>query len=206
MNARWSGVSRFALPAALAVSLGLVVVLARQKTAQDERYASLQESTILPRPGVFVPTFTASTLDGSSVTIGERPDSGKQVLFAFTTTCPYCLASLPAIREIAAAAVEMQKPSVAMVGIALDTLELARAYAASNALSFPIVEFPARKLRYLYRARSVPIILVLDAEGRIVLGRVGVLTDRAAVDSVLAAMRWKRDQAAVVATQESGPE
>lgn len=154
MDARWSAVRRSILPAALVVALGLVAVLARQKTAQEERYATLRENTSLPRRGVFVPTFVAQTIEGDSITIGERPDSGKQVLFLFTTTCPYCKASLPAIREIADAAAAA--PDVGMVGIVLDSLDHAIAYAHANALSFPIIEFPARKLRYLYRARSVP--------------------------------------------------
>ena len=162
MTARWSAVRRFALPAALAAALGLVAVLARQKAAQEKRYATLRENTTLPRRGVFVPTFVARTIKGDSIMIGERPDDGKQVLFLFTTTCPYCKASLRAVRELADAA--STTPGVGMVGIVLDSLDHAIAYAHANALSFPIIEFPTRKLRYLYRARSVPTVLVLDAD------------------------------------------
>jgi peroxiredoxin len=175
---------------ALAAAVALVAVLGMQRRAQDERYATLLRDTSLPRGGMYVPTFTAPTVDGAAVTIGERTDGGKQVLFLFTTTCPYCKASLPAVREVALAAAQEPAPGAAMYGIALDSLSLAAEYAAANDLRFPIVEFPARKLRHLYRARSVPIILVLNPEGRVVLGRTGVLENREAIDSIVQAIRW----------------
>ena len=174
-SSRSSRFASWALAAALAAAVALVAVLGMQRRAQDERYDALRRDTSLPRGGMFVPTFTTQAADGSDVTIGERPDGGKQVLFLFTTTCPYCKASLPAVRELATAAAAEPPPGAAMYGIVLDSLTLAADYAAANDLSFPIVEFPARKLRHLYRARSVPTLLVLNAEGRVLFDRTGAL-------------------------------
>lgn len=176
----------------LTTALVLVVVLAMQLRAQDERYAALLRDTTLPRSGMFVPTFMAQTVDGSLATIGERREGGKQVLFFFTTTCPYCKASLPAVRRLALAASHEPPPGASMYGIVLDSLTLAADYATVNDLRFPILEFPAQKLRHLYRARSVPIILVLDAEGRVLFGRTGVLEESSAIDSVLEAIQRSR--------------
>lgn len=146
-NARSFGFSKWAVAAALAAAVALVAVLGMQRRAQDERYAALLRDTSLPRGRMYVPTFTAPTVDGSSVTVGERRDGGKQVLFLFTTTCPYCKASLPAVREVALAAAQELAPGATMYGIVLDSLSLAAEYASVNDLRFPIVEFPARKLR-----------------------------------------------------------
>ena len=70
--------------------------------------------------------------------------------------------------------------------MALDSADTARAYAAAHGLRFPVIAALAPRLVGLYRVSSVPLILVVNEQGRMTYARLGVL-DSAAVDSVVAA-------------------
>ena len=175
--------------ATLFAALGLVVLLARQNGALAERATRLERRAFEPYPGMWVPTVTATTLDGAPLVVGERTDGARQLLFVFSTTCPYCEASLPAWREIATAAAAPPEPRTVVTGIVVDSGD-ADAYRRAHGFGFPVARFPSAKARSMYRMRSVPLVLLLDAEGRVLYSRTGVLRDRTATDSVLAAVRW----------------
>lgn len=180
------------LPAiALTAAAALVVVLSLKVRDLNDRYSKLFERATRPYAGMFVPTFQTRTLEGAPVTVGEAPGSGRQVLFVFTTTCPYCKSTLPAWREIEAALDTVRSVPVAVYGISLDSVEATRRYAAEHGLPYPVVRFPEDKLSAIYRAGTVPLTVVLDEEGRMIHSRLGELKGRPAIDSVLAMVRWK---------------
>ncbi|HEX2188136.1 MAG TPA: TlpA disulfide reductase family protein [Longimicrobiaceae bacterium] len=189
------------LPAlALTAAAALVVVLSLKVRDLNDRYGQLLERATRPYAGMWVPTFRTSTLDGAPVTVGESPGAGRQVLFVFTTTCPYCKTTLPAWDAIAAELDTVRSVPVAVYGISLDSADVTRRYAAANRLPFPVVRFPEDKLAAIYRAQTVPLTLVLDERGRTIHSRLGEMTERAAIDSVLAAVRWKPEPPTAGAT------
>ena len=188
---------------ALIVAAALAVVLAMQNRALRADYAALRERTALPHPGLYVPTFQTTTAGGQPVTIGEAAESGRQLLFVFNTTCPYCRASLPAWNRIAASLDSAGEPAVAVYGISLDSAEETRRYVAEHGLTFPVVRFPQRKLSVLYRTGIVPQVLVLDQGGQVVYARAGVLEERAARDSVIAAATGVPEEVETGASVES---
>jgi peroxiredoxin len=103
----------------------------------------------------------------------------------FTTTCPYCLASLPAWRRIAAA--DSAEPTrFDVIGVSLDSATATSRYAQVHALAYRVILLPERKLARLYRASSVPVTMVLDSAGRVLYARLGQLPLQAA-DSVVSA-------------------
>lgn len=175
------------VPVALALATALAVILAVQNRSLRARSAELMERAGLPHPGLLLPTFEAVTLAGERVTIGRTSLGQSQVLFVFNTSCPYCLASLPAWNGIAGTVRTQASDSVPVYGISLDPPAATAAYAAEHGLTFPVLTFPEAKLAPLYRARVVPLVLVLDSIGRVVFSRPGVLATRAAIDSLLAA-------------------
>jgi peroxiredoxin len=183
--------------AALALAAVLVVVLGQQKRdlirqVEKARY-DLREARTTPTRGMWMPAFQAATLEGQPTTIGEVPgDSvGRQVLLMYTTTCPYCLSSIPAWKQIAAAADTMTSIRAAVYGVSLDSVDVTRKYIAQHRLPYPTVRFPDEKVAGMYRAGTVPITLVLDERGRAIYTRTGELKDRAAIDSVMQAIRWR---------------
>jgi len=167
----------------------LVVVLAHRQQKLTEAYRTLRLRTSLPSAGAAVPTFRALTLDGDSITIGEGPDPlAKQVLFVLTTSCPFCRQTLPTWARIADSVSTLRQGQVVVAAISLDSLDLTQDYVRQHQLRYPVVLFPAKKLRRLYRASAVPQTLVLDHEGRILYARTGLLEPRAVVDSIFAAL------------------
>jgi|SRR5258708_6973349 len=179
------------LAGGLLVALALVVVLGIETRSLRAAYQDLGNRAREPHAGIFVPTFRAAALRGDSLTVGEMRGSGRQVVFVLTTTCPYCRASLPAWRKITSDADTVRSTHVEVLGISWDSIEPTRRYAADHGLRFPIVRFPERKLGVLYRARAVPVTIVLDSMGRVLFGHVGVLTDALARDSVWPAIRFR---------------
>lgn len=181
---------RLAFAFAFTAAIALVVVMALQARSLRSRYDDLRKRVTEPHAGIFVPTFDAVTLEGNKVRIGRTSLGGRQVLFIFTTTCPFCRASIPYWKQIAAS-VDTVSEDVEVYGIAVDSISRAPRYVLEHRLPFPVLGFPERKLSHLYRASWVPLTMVLDSDGRVVYARRGVIESSATVDSVIAAVRWK---------------
>ena len=183
--------------AALAAAAALVVVLGQQKRdlidQVEKAQYDLREARTTPMRGMWMPAFQASTLEGEPATIGEvqGEPGGRQVLLMYTTTCPYCLSSIPAWKQIQAAADTMTSVRAAVYGVSLDSVNVTRDYIARHKLPYPTVRFPDEKVAGMYRAGTVPVTLVLDERGRAIYSRTGELKDPVAIDSVLQAIRWR---------------
>jgi peroxiredoxin len=189
-------ISRILPYAALAAAAVLVVVLAQQKRTLihdvEKARFELRQARTEPLRGMYVPAFQAATLEGQPATIGEVPvQGGRQVLLMYTTTCPYCLSSIPAWKQLKAATDTMTSVRAAVYGVSLDSVDATRQYIARHRLPYQTVRFPNDKVAGMYRAGTVPITLVLDEQGRTIYTRTGELKDPQAIDSVLAAVRWK---------------
>jgi peroxiredoxin len=179
--------SRSPLSIALAVSAALVLVLAWKNRQLRELNLALERMAREPFPGFIVPTVRAPLLTGDSVTLGEiRERGGRQVLLAFTTSCPFCLASLPAWQTIAAVAQGATNPT-SVYGVSLDPLDSTRAYVNRHGMTYPVVLLSSKD-PMLFRVTKVPSIVVLDEYGRTLYARVGALQTREATDSVIAAV------------------
>ena len=174
-------------PILVLVAAALVVVLAVQKRSLIVQYEELQKRERLPYVGLWMPTFETTTLEGESVVIGRAEEDSRQVLFLFDTTCPFCLTSLPAWKNLSARLANVGEPVVHVYGISLDPDAETRLYVDGHGLTFPVLRFPEEKLRYLYRANGVPQVIVLDHEGQVIHTRPGELEEGAALDSVFAA-------------------
>ncbi len=181
--------------AALTVAAVLVVVLGQQKrtliTQLEQTQYQLREARTMPIRGMYMPAFQAATLEGQQATIGQVQGEGRQVLLMYTTTCPYCLSSIPAWKQIKAAADTMTSIRAAVYGVSLDSVNLTRDYIAKHRLPYQTVRFPDEKVAGMYRAGTVPVTLVLDENGRTIYSRTGELKDPAAIDSVMQAIRWR---------------
>jgi peroxiredoxin len=180
---------------ALAAAAVLVVVLGQQKRSLIEQVEQtqyqLRQARTEPMRGMWMPALQAPTLEGQAATIGEVPGEGRQVLLMYTTTCPYCLSSIPAWKQIKAAADTMTSMRTAVYGVSLDSVDVTRKYIAQHGLPYPTVRFPDEKVAGMYRAGTVPVTLVLDERGRAIYSRTGELKDPAAIDSVMQAIRWR---------------
>ena len=180
------GLARGVLYAGLVAAGVLILRIIGQYDDLAGQHSDLLDRLRIPQPGYSVPTFANQTIDGAPVTVGER-EGGRQLVFFFTTTCEFCLASLPAWREINDAT-KRDYAHVEVVGVVLDADGPVEAYRDGHNLTFPITTFPQDKLARLYRATSVPLITLLDETGRVLYSRLGALEARSAIDSVLTAV------------------
>ncbi|RPE77128.1 peroxiredoxin family protein [Vulcaniibacterium tengchongense] len=178
----------FALGAALLVATALVIALGLQVRQLRAEQRWLVERASQAYAGMYVPRVAATALDGSRHHLGQ-PRARSQVLFFFTTTCPYCRASLPLVGSIARQLEAASGGTAQMLGVALDDPAAAAAYAREHALPFPVVALRDRRTAMLFRARKVPLLLVVGADGRVRYARPGVLNSREGVTGVLTAVR-----------------
>ena len=181
---------RRSLPSvALVIAAILVVVLARQNVEAQARLERVILRATRPRPGLYVPTVDLPRLGGGIARLGETRPGQRQLLIAFTTTCPFCRSSHDAWRRIDS--VRGGDPAlrdVELFGVAIDSTDSLSAYVANAGLRFPVVEMAGKELTF-YRLTMVPAVMLLDARGRTLYYRAGVLTAGTAVDSVMAALR-----------------
>ena len=129
--------------------------------------------------------------DGREFVVAGGDSATTQVLFVFSKECHFCAQTLPAWLAIDSA-LAGDRLQVHVVGISLDSAGAAAAYASENHLGFPIVQFPDLRMRAVYRAREVPLTMVVDAQGRVLYAETGLLHDRLVIDSIVASARGRR--------------
>jgi peroxiredoxin len=126
------------------------------------------------------------TMEGAELTLGNPPSGTRQVLLVFDTRCPFCIASLPAWAGLAEA-LRASDVAVDVIGVSLDPDEETEGYRDEHGLPFPVVSVPERRFQSLYRLGAVPLVMIIEEEGRVSYARVGELHPGPAIDSVLAA-------------------
>ncbi|MGH7602570.1 MAG: peroxiredoxin family protein [Gemmatimonadaceae bacterium] len=182
-----NGVAPWVLVVLLVVGL---VSIALKNHALRSEFLDYRRAELRIRRGSFVPPFTGSATNGRPLFVGKASSNfGLQFLIILTSTCPFCKQSLPAWKEIYLTLDTAKLPATDMVALTTDSLRVAKVYAGSNDLPFPLVSFPSRAYRYAYKGSLVPQIVLVDSGGRVVFARSGPLNTRVAIDSVLAAVR-----------------
>lgn len=142
-----------------------------------------------PAVGVTFPPMATTTLRGDSRMVGARSPKS-QIIAVFTTTCPFCRASVPQWRRLSGLA--DTSATLGMTWLSLSPRDSTLAYANTNGLPEEHVAFGAeRALVLAARMRGVPVTLVVDTGGVIQHEFVGQLTEVQA-DSVLLAARTPR--------------
>ena len=126
---------------ALAAAAVLVVVLGQQKrdliAKVEDTQMQLRRAVTEPARGMYMPAFQAAPVEGGApATIGELPAEGRQVLLMYTTTCPYCLSSIPAWKQITATADTMTSIRATVWGVSLDSVNATRQYITRHALPY----------------------------------------------------------------------
>lgn len=126
---------------------------------------SLRGGVALPAQA---PDFAAVTLEGKPVQLSQlrgRP----VVLYFFASWCPACKVTSPSIDRFAAS-----HPEVAVVGIAAEDAEDARAFMAKNPRFFQVVA-ETEAMDASYKVRALPTTVVVDAEGKVAWSRQGIV-------------------------------
>ena len=168
----------------------LAFVLMQEVRAGRARELTLNRKLREPWRGNAMATFSARAIQGDTVTVARVSVGTKQLVYVFTTRCAFCRRSnahIVALQNALDSAAAAGAVKVQVVGISLDSLAETERYVKEQALPFPVVRFPERKLRLIYKTQVVPSLMLLTDEGRVILGRLGVFETTTAYDSLLKA-------------------
>ncbi|WP_242112187.1 TlpA family protein disulfide reductase [Luteimonas aquatica] len=171
---------------ALLAAAALVVVLASQNRDLREQRDMLEKRAFEPYPGMWLPKVPATTLDGAKVELGTAPREF-QLLYFFTPTCPYCKQSAPMVRQLAER-LAGDADRVQLLGVADGRLDPVQRYVAEHDFDFPVVLLSDRRTLALFKAQSVPLLVVVDARGRVRHSHLGVFDRPEELDAMLKAV------------------
>lgn len=185
MRSKWAYI---AIGVVVACFCALIVTLSIQLQGSREQSAALADRMIRLHAGAFVPVVESATTDGSSVLLGDPGPSRYHLYFVYNTTCQYCLASIPAWRDL----VERigDDPNITVTGISLDSIDATQAYTVEHDLPYPSTLVLDQRARSLYRFSSVPQTLVINESGRVAHSRPGLLRTGPATDSALEVLQF----------------
>ncbi|MDW8328128.1 MAG: redoxin domain-containing protein [Anaerolineales bacterium] len=159
------GLIFFGLPALNALRL------ASPTTAQ----APIGPPAPAPVVGAPAPDFVLFDLEGRQVRLSDF--KGQVVLLNFWATwCSPCEAEMPAIEDRYAT---FKSHGLVVLGINQDEdTETVKAFVERLGLSFTIVLDPGAVVGELYRARGLPTTFIVDRDGKIIVQKVGFMSDR----------------------------
>lgn len=180
------GTSQLAPWVLVALSSCVAIGLAGQNLRLRSRLDEVERGVAQQRLPAFIrgerlPDVRTVDLRGEASSL-TRVVHGVTVVFIFTTTCPYCSASIESVRQLARV---LRQADSRLVGLALDGLPAAREYATAEEPDWPIV-VPAglEEARELGVSR-VPLLVLLQ-EAEVLETWLGEVT-AATVDAVAAA-------------------
>jgi peroxiredoxin len=119
--------------------------------------------------GSQAPDFNATTVDGSSVSLGDTGGKDATMLIFFATWCLHCNKEAPIISELADSHQDLR---VIMVGIdGQDNPDKVRAFVEKYGIEGPAVYDPS--LDSPYKVSGYPTVYVLDKDQKIVAANAG---------------------------------
>ena len=138
-----------------------------------------------PYPGMFVPQVPSPSIFGAPVVLGQPAAAQFQVLYFFSPTCAFCTASTLRVNALAKAL----PAHVELIGVGNGDDEAIASYAAAQQFKFPIVAMHDPRTFALFRANNVPLVLVIDRNGRVHRATLGAFDEDEELAAVLATAR-----------------
>ena len=122
------------------------------------------------KEGVAAPDFTGELMDGTSITLSEL--QGKPVIINFWATwCGPCVKEMPAFERLK----DDFGDKIGIIAVNCgDDAETVKDFVEENGYTFPVVLDEEYSISMLYPTNSIPYTVVLDAEGKVKIGRAHV--------------------------------
>jgi peroxiredoxin len=171
----WAGGRRTTLLLAAITALAILAIGAfsyliagGSSGGEDNNGFTPNNKDLLP-VGSQAPDFNTTTVDGSSVSLGDTGGKDATMLVFFATWCPHCNKEAPIISELADNHQDLQ---VIMVGIdGQDNPEKVQAFVEKYGIEGPAVYDPS--LDSPYKVSGYPTVYVLDKDQKIVAANAG---------------------------------
>lgn len=172
----------------MVVSLATMVVLLTGALKEARaRNTALREAAVHVPVGDYLPGVNGKGLDGSSWTIAGSGNLGTTVLYAFDTSCPYCVESVAVAKDIADWVGRI--PAVRFIGLSLDAAAETQPYVQRHGFDFPVVTIDEDRKRSLLRIGATPVLLAVDSTGLVLWASAGTLGSDFPMDSLKGVVR-----------------
>lgn len=127
--------------------------------------------------GDYLPVVSARTLNSGA--LGEKgtqvevaaPRSGEQLLYFFSPRCPYCLKSAPHVEQF----YRNNGAKLEMLAVSSLGADETTAYLKTSGSQIPTVSISDPRVRSLFRIKTVPALVRVDRDGKILYVRYGQL-------------------------------
>lgn len=174
--ARWAS-------GALLVSCVLLLFLLSSRQRLSEQNRTLLGLTDGPLQGRWFPVVGTKDIRGDSICIGNGAES-PQFVFLFTAACAACATALQAWAPTVDSL--LKSGAIRAVGVALDPDSVrVRSFVAVNKPPMPIVQLVHPRWMDVFDTRVLPMMVVLDPDGRVRASRGGVPSDALIQDSIV---------------------
>lgn len=172
----------FVTIAALLAACTLVIVLALQKRQLSNALRLAMQDLKTAYRGFYVPETHVHDIDGADLVVGGLRPSAKQLVIYFSTTCPYCRASVGVWRSMAdrLTAGGLGRAVALRVDSASDSTS--RVFFGTRAVE--VAPLADQRTAAIIHASAVPQTIVLDSVGRVAFAHAGLMTS-AVADSIL---------------------
>ncbi|MEB1530040.1 peroxiredoxin family protein [Xanthomonas sp. WHRI 7945] len=181
------------LAIALAVACSLVAVLGYQ----NRQWQALQDQafyrSLRPQPGTWLPPLEMVDVQGRALTVAGG--SG-QLIYFFQPGCPVCERSNAAVRSLQQTLQQARTAAPSMIGMGSGAAQALRHYAQSNAFAFPVAQLSG-KSQHLLGAKQVPLLVLIDDDGKVLYSHVGLITNKNKDDVTHLMIKAARKEASV---------
>jgi peroxiredoxin len=137
-----------------------------EKTLQGQR----EEPTLV---GKRAPDFSASTLDGRTVSLAEFRGQKKVVVSFWASWCGPCRLEMPGLikfyKDHHDASSDFEILAVSIDENTKDAVD----FAAAQKLNFPVLLDPRQKIADAYEVEGIPTMFIVDKDGKIISGQIG---------------------------------
>lgn len=159
---------KFNLPAAIIVSLTIIVALVVVSLLQDSSSLRPVEQLSM-RKGMPAPDFTFPGLDGEKISLSDK--RGLVVLInVWATWCPPCVEEMPSMEKLYKK-FKGEKFEILAVSIDADGAKAVASFMKKHRLTFPALLDPEGTIKTTYRVTGVPESFIVDKEG-ILVGKI----------------------------------
>jgi peroxiredoxin len=167
--------------------VGLVIILSLEVRSPRGYQQQVQRMKAFPHVGQWLPTIRVPTLSGDSLVLGETTPGRAQILIAFSTSCEFCLATLPRWKVLTDSLSRDPRGRFDVIWISASSWDSTKAYALRHSLTGAIAKFSTAKLARVYQVKTVPLTIIVDRWGRVEYMHSSLFRTSAAFDSIFSA-------------------
>lgn len=160
---------------ALLLALGVAAILLGYQLGECRRDRTTRDALTV---GSYVPPMAVVLESGDSAVVGIAGAPGREILIILNSECIHCWTSLNGWRTLITAASQPESIwPIQVWGLTVEDPSQVGAFLRANDLSIPAVQIQEPRYVSLYSAGTVPQVVVIDGDGKVIYSHRGVLRD-----------------------------